>query len=119
MPPLAQGFNIFYREARPTDAQTLLLLHGFPSASHMFRDLVPGASFRLVRISKVQWPLQRPASKVYDVGVGDIGLLQRRRSENDLCSSSVPKPRRRSHGTEIAYVGLGEGDPIVLLHGNP
>ena len=24
------GFNIFYREAGPTDAQTLLLLHGFP-----------------------------------------------------------------------------------------
>ena len=45
MPPLAQGFNILYREARPTDAQTLLLLHGFPSASHMFRHLVPGGEF--------------------------------------------------------------------------
>jgi pimeloyl-ACP methyl ester carboxylesterase len=42
MLPLAQGFNIFYREARPTDAQTLLLLHGYPSVSHMFRHLVPG-----------------------------------------------------------------------------
>jgi pimeloyl-ACP methyl ester carboxylesterase len=36
-----EGFNIFYREAGPTDAQTLLLLHGFPSASHMLGDLVP------------------------------------------------------------------------------
>ncbi len=36
-----EGFNIFYREAGPTDAQTLLLLHGFPSASHTFGDLVP------------------------------------------------------------------------------
>jgi pimeloyl-ACP methyl ester carboxylesterase len=36
-----EGFNIFYRDAGPTDAQTLLVLHGFPSASHMFRDLVP------------------------------------------------------------------------------
>jgi pimeloyl-ACP methyl ester carboxylesterase len=35
------GFNIFYREAGPTDAPTLLLLHGFPSAGHMFRDLIP------------------------------------------------------------------------------
>ena len=42
-----EGFNIFYREAGPTDAQTLLLLHGFPSASHMFRDLVPGLSQEL------------------------------------------------------------------------
>ncbi|QJP14246.1 alpha/beta hydrolase [Starkeya sp. ORNL1] len=35
------GFNIFYREAGPLDAPTLLLLHGFPSAGHMFRDLIP------------------------------------------------------------------------------
>ena len=41
-----EGFNIFYREAGPADAQTLLLLHGFPSASHMFRDLVPGLADR-------------------------------------------------------------------------
>jgi pimeloyl-ACP methyl ester carboxylesterase len=35
------GFNIFYREAGPKDAPVLVLLHGFPSASHMFRDLIP------------------------------------------------------------------------------
>lgn len=35
------GCNIFYREAGPVDAPKLLLLHGFPSASHMFRDLIP------------------------------------------------------------------------------
>jgi pimeloyl-ACP methyl ester carboxylesterase len=35
------GFNIFYREAGPKDAPAILLLHGFPSASHMFRDLIP------------------------------------------------------------------------------
>ena len=35
------GFKIFYREAGPTGAPKLLLLHGFPSASHMFRDLIP------------------------------------------------------------------------------
>jgi pimeloyl-ACP methyl ester carboxylesterase len=35
------GFNIFYREAGRTDAPALLLLHGFPSAGHMFRDLIP------------------------------------------------------------------------------
>ena len=35
------GFNIFYREAGPQDALVLLLLHGFPSAGHMFRDLIP------------------------------------------------------------------------------
>ena len=35
------GFTIFYREAGPADAQKVLLLHGFPSAGHMFRDLIP------------------------------------------------------------------------------
>ncbi len=35
------GLKIFYREAGPVDAPALLLLHGFPSASHMFRDLIP------------------------------------------------------------------------------
>ena len=35
------GFKIFYREAGAPDAPRLLLLHGFPSASHMFRDLIP------------------------------------------------------------------------------
>jgi pimeloyl-ACP methyl ester carboxylesterase len=35
------GFNIFYREAGPPQAPKLLLLHGFPSAGHMFRDLIP------------------------------------------------------------------------------
>jgi pimeloyl-ACP methyl ester carboxylesterase len=40
------GFNIFFREAGPKDAQTLLLLHGFPSAGHMFRDLIPALADR-------------------------------------------------------------------------
>ncbi|MBV8409521.1 MAG: alpha/beta hydrolase [Alphaproteobacteria bacterium] len=35
------GLKIFYREAGPRAAPALLLLHGFPSAGHMFRDLIP------------------------------------------------------------------------------
>jgi pimeloyl-ACP methyl ester carboxylesterase len=31
----------FYREAGPTDAPVVLLLHGYPTSSHMFRDLIP------------------------------------------------------------------------------
>ena len=33
--------EVFYREAGPVDAPVILLLHGFPTASHMFRDLIP------------------------------------------------------------------------------
>ena len=36
-----QGIPIFYRETGPKDAPALLLLHGFPSSSHMFRNLMP------------------------------------------------------------------------------
>ena len=35
------GLKIFYRRAGPVDAPKLLLLHGFPSAGHMFRNLIP------------------------------------------------------------------------------
>ena len=35
------GLNIFYREVQAAHAPNLLLLHGFPTASHMFRDLIP------------------------------------------------------------------------------
>ena len=42
--------DIFFREAGPSDAPTLLLLHGFPTSSHMFRNLIPALSdqFHLV-----------------------------------------------------------------------
>ena len=40
------GFNVFYREAGRADAPALLLLHGFPSAGHLFRELIPMLSDR-------------------------------------------------------------------------
>ena len=35
------GLDIFYRESGSKDAPTVLLLHGFPTSSHMFRNLIP------------------------------------------------------------------------------
>lgn len=40
------GHNIFYREAGPANGPTLLLLHGFPTSSHMFRNLIPALAGR-------------------------------------------------------------------------
>jgi pimeloyl-ACP methyl ester carboxylesterase len=40
------GWNIFYREAGPKDAPTILFLHGFPSSSRMFESLFPLLSAR-------------------------------------------------------------------------
>jgi pimeloyl-ACP methyl ester carboxylesterase len=44
------GARVFYREAGPPDAPTMLLLHGFPSASHQFRRLIDalGGRYRLI-----------------------------------------------------------------------
>jgi alpha/beta hydrolase fold len=44
------GLKVFYREAGIASAPALLLLHGFPTASHMFRDLIPllADRFRLI-----------------------------------------------------------------------
>jgi pimeloyl-ACP methyl ester carboxylesterase len=41
-----EGVDIFYREAGPTDAPTVLLLHGFPTSSFMFRNLIPRLATR-------------------------------------------------------------------------
>ena len=44
------GLPVFYREAGPADGPVLLLLHGFPSAGHQFRELIPllAGRFRLL-----------------------------------------------------------------------
>ncbi len=38
--------NVFYRESGPPDAPVILLLHGFPTSGHMFRNLIPELSDR-------------------------------------------------------------------------
>ncbi len=40
------GLTVFYREAGPADAPVLLLLHGYPTSSHMFRHLIPALAGR-------------------------------------------------------------------------
>jgi pimeloyl-ACP methyl ester carboxylesterase len=40
------GLDIFFREAGPKDAPTIVLLHGFPTSSQMFRNLIPALSDR-------------------------------------------------------------------------
>jgi pimeloyl-ACP methyl ester carboxylesterase len=45
-----RGIRIFYREAGSRTSPTIVLLHGFPSSSHMFRDLIPqlASRFRVI-----------------------------------------------------------------------
>src|SRR3982074_1466471 len=48
-------------------------------------------------------------------------IRNNRPGEANMISAAFPyqKQRRRVLGSEMAYVEVGEGDPIVLLHGNP
>jgi pimeloyl-ACP methyl ester carboxylesterase len=45
-----RGLKMFYREAGDKNSPTIVLLHGFPSSSHMFRDLIPqlAAKFHII-----------------------------------------------------------------------
>ena len=38
---VVEGHRLFYREAGPSDAPAVVLLHGYPSSSFMFRELIP------------------------------------------------------------------------------
>src|SRR5687768_10640496 len=40
------GVRVFYREAGPTNAPAIVLLHGFPTSSNMFRNLIPALAHR-------------------------------------------------------------------------
>ena len=40
------GLKVFYREAGDTNSPTVLLLHGFPTSSHMYRELIPALAER-------------------------------------------------------------------------
>ena len=72
------GVRIFYREAGPKDAPHVLLLHGFPSSSHMFRDLIPALADR--------YPRRRP---------GLPGLRAQRHARARRVRLHLRSPRRR------------------------
>ena len=82
------GLDIFYREAGPQDAPAILLLHGFPTSSHMFRNLIPALSdhFHLVApdypgygnssmpaVDEFDYTFDRMA-EVIDLFIGKLGL---------------------------------------------
>src|ERR1039458_3759490 len=76
----ADGVKVFYREAGPPDAPVVLLLHGFPTSSFQYRELIPRLSDRY-RVLAPDLPgfgfTEVPASRRYHYSF-EIGRASRR-----------------------------------------
>jgi pimeloyl-ACP methyl ester carboxylesterase len=73
----ADGIKIFYREAGPADGPVLLLLHGYPTSSHMFRHLMPrlASSFRLIAPDLPGFGFTEvPAARQYRYAFDDLAV---------------------------------------------
>lgn len=84
-----RGLRMFYREAGSKESPTIVLLHGFPSSSHMFRDLIPqlAAKFHIIapdyigfgysdapRVSQFEYTFDNLADHVEDLLFNVLGL---------------------------------------------
>src|SRR5271155_4302037 len=84
-----RGLKLFYREAGSKASPTIVLLHGFPSSSHMFRDLIPqlAAKFHVIApdyigfgysdspdVSKFDYTFDNLAAYVEELLFGVLGL---------------------------------------------
>jgi pimeloyl-ACP methyl ester carboxylesterase len=85
------GLKMFYREAGTKGSPTIVLLHGFPSSSHMFRDLIPKleAKFHVIapdyigfgysdapNVSKFEYTFDNMAAHVEELLFGALGLTR-------------------------------------------
>ena len=86
-----RGQKLFYREAGSKGLPTIVLLHGFPSSSHMFRDLIPQLAdkFHVIApdypgfgysdapsVQEFEYTFDNLASHVDDLLFGNLGLKQ-------------------------------------------
>jgi pimeloyl-ACP methyl ester carboxylesterase len=73
-----RGLDLFYREAGDKDAPVIVLLHGFPTSSHMFRDLIPELA-RDFRVIAPDYPgfgnSSAPPTSEYDYTFENISLV--------------------------------------------
>ncbi|HZZ41196.1 MAG TPA: alpha/beta hydrolase [Acidobacteriaceae bacterium] len=84
-----RGLRIFYREAGAKTSPTIVLLHGFPSSSHMFRDLIPQLAGKFHVIApdypgfgysdapepgKFEYTFDNLAAHVKELLFGEVGL---------------------------------------------
>src|SRR5262250_2945978 len=86
-----RGRKLFFREAGSKDSPTIVLLHGFPSSSHMFRELIPQLSdkFHVIApdylgfgysdvpsVQEFEYTFDNLATHVEDLVLKNLGLKQ-------------------------------------------
>ena len=78
---MIDGVEIFYREAGPKDAPAIILLHGFPTSSHMFRNLIPALAQKY-RVVAPDYPgfgnSAQPAIDKFEYSFDNLALVMER-----------------------------------------
>ena len=117
------GVDIFYREAGPADAPVVLLLHGFPTSSHMFRNLIPALADRYHVIAP-DYPgsarAQRPTTRnspIPSIAIGELvdGLLGQLGAQATRCTSWT---MARRSGYRLALKHPERVTALIVQNGN-
>jgi pimeloyl-ACP methyl ester carboxylesterase len=104
------GVEVFYREAGPSNARTVVLLHGFPSSSHMFRNLIPALADRY-RVIAPDYP-----------GFGESAMPERAQFSYsfaryaEVVDSLLTRLGADSYALYVMDYGAPVGYRLALLH---
>lgn len=104
------GLRIFYREAGPADGPVVLLLHGFPTSSHMFRNLIPLLADRY-RVIAPDYPgfgqSDAPDHKQFRYGFGQYA---------DIVNSLAERLGAKRYALYLMDYGAPVGYRLALKH---
>lgn len=105
-----EGIDLFYREAGPADAPVVVLLHGFPTSSYMFRNLIPALADRY-RVIAPDYP-GFGASSVPDRKTFDYSFAHYARLIDELLSQL----RAERYALYVQDYGAPVGYRLALRH---
>jgi pimeloyl-ACP methyl ester carboxylesterase len=105
-----EGVEIFYREAGPDDAPVVVLLHGYPTSSHMFRNLIPALADRY-RVIAPDYPgfglSAMPEREVFEYSFAHYA---------DLVDRLLRRLGAQSYALYVMDYGAPVGFRLALMH---